>query len=287
MISGSAFSQAKSKLPVPPNGIWLRDSLFIDKTEITNISWLEFMHYQAKDSSETIYKNALPDTSAWLSFQDTLRVNLYLRSPAYRNFPVTGISYEQAVHYCYWRSQAVNLLYATPEGKKRLHIRNDQEVIFRFRLPAEKEWIEAASGSLDVKKYPYGYPAYGSSPRFKEKDEYYYDKTNKTVAFDVFKKELNAYRKSKDEPFFNTVKAFKSYFEYGDYAPRSVQDERTKANPLGVEDMIGNVAEMVAEKGIAKEEAGRIHWKEEKLIRCSFTPGRKHGLASGVYVKCR
>ncbi len=247
------YSQTPGKdMPTPPNGVWMRDSLFMDKTEITNIAWLEYMHYLAKDSSHVIYEAALPDTLVWLSFQDTLKVKNYLRSPAYRYFPVVGTTYEQAVNYCRWRSQAVSRILDKPERRKAFNIKEGQHATFTFRLPAEKEWIEAASGSLDIEKYPYGYITYGAAPHFKEKTDFYYEKTKHIVSYDVFKAEWKAYLKSKDESFFNTIRTFKNYFEYGDYAPRSVNDERTRSNPTGVNDMIGNVSEIVQQKGFAK-----------------------------------
>ena len=35
-------------------------------------------------------------------------VNNYLRHPSYREYPVVGVSWEQANDYCIWRTDRVN-----------------------------------------------------------------------------------------------------------------------------------------------------------------------------------
>jgi hypothetical protein len=46
-----------------------------------------------------VYKNALPDTSAYPN---------YFYNPAYKNFPVLGITHEQANNYCQWLTDRFN-----------------------------------------------------------------------------------------------------------------------------------------------------------------------------------
>jgi gliding motility-associated lipoprotein GldJ len=57
-----------------------------------------------------VYKKALPDTLVWrdkLGYNEPF-VNGYLRHPAYKNYPVVGISWQQATDYCAWRTDRVN-----------------------------------------------------------------------------------------------------------------------------------------------------------------------------------
>ena len=61
-------------------------SFYLDQTEIANVRWLEYHHYVKRDSSETFYENALPDTTVWekeLAF-NTPYVTNYLRYPGFR-----------------------------------------------------------------------------------------------------------------------------------------------------------------------------------------------------------
>ena len=54
-------------------------------------------------------ERALPDTASWrnkLAYNE-LMVNYYLRHPAYRDYPVVGVSWLQA-NILKWRSDRVN-----------------------------------------------------------------------------------------------------------------------------------------------------------------------------------
>lgn len=89
----------------PPNGILLYDSVFIDKTEITNLHWLEYLHCIKKDSSYAFYNSQIIDST--YHYSGSFNKD-YLHHPEFRNYPLIGVSYEQAKEYCKWRSDIVN-----------------------------------------------------------------------------------------------------------------------------------------------------------------------------------
>ncbi|MCI0750478.1 MAG: formylglycine-generating enzyme family protein [Flammeovirgaceae bacterium] len=218
------------------------DSIFIDKTEISNIHWLEYLHYLRQDSVEVTYMKAIPDSLVWDKWDTTgIMKKHYLSYPGYRQFPVVGITFEQANDYCEWRSKAVNNQFP-----------DSMEFEYIFRLPTEKEWCVAAKGSLNQDKFPYGYELIYRKPQLSKDPKLYYKEfTNQdstTLTYKEFKKMFRDYLKKGNEPIFNTVKDFPNGSFY--YQPLDIFS--SLPNKIGVYNMIGNVAEMVAVKGIAK-----------------------------------
>lgn len=86
-------------------------TFYMDETEVSNVDWLEYLNWTlqvAKDNRW--YYEALPDTLVWrspLGYNEPY-VNNYLRHPAYREYPVVGVTWEQAMSYCEWRTNVVN-----------------------------------------------------------------------------------------------------------------------------------------------------------------------------------
>tara|TARA_B000000609_G_C24175408_1_gene353521 strand:- start:438 stop:2066 length:1629 start_codon:yes stop_codon:yes gene_type:complete len=88
-------------------------SFYLDETEVTNADYLEYLYWTKRmynNSYPEVYKKILPDTLVWrdkLGYNEPF-VNAYLRHPAYRNYPVVGVSWQQATDYCAWRTDRVN-----------------------------------------------------------------------------------------------------------------------------------------------------------------------------------
>ncbi len=98
------------------------NSFYIDENEVTNVDYLEYLYWLRRvfdlDYYPEIYTSALPDTLVWrdeLSYNETMVEN-YLRYPAYRYYPVVGVSWIQAMKYCSWRTDRVNEQILINEG---------------------------------------------------------------------------------------------------------------------------------------------------------------------------
>ncbi|MDL2308044.1 SUMF1/EgtB/PvdO family nonheme iron enzyme [Bacteroidales bacterium OttesenSCG-928-C03] len=98
----------------PPGTVQISDSLFYDEGEITNqyyrdyLYWIEMVY--GNDSEE--WHNAAKGTDAWKTFISRSRINAdelfhYFRYPVYNDYPVVGITQEQAWSYCQWRADRV------------------------------------------------------------------------------------------------------------------------------------------------------------------------------------
>jgi len=87
-------------------------SFYMDETEVANQDWLDYLHWISVTypQDHELYYNALPDTLVWrnpLAYNEPY-VDNYLRHPAFQDYPVVGVTWDQAQDYCVWRTDRVN-----------------------------------------------------------------------------------------------------------------------------------------------------------------------------------
>lgn len=89
-------------------------SFYLDQKEVSNKSYKEYLHWLEKvyipTNQDSIVNEARPDTLVWrseLAYNEPM-VEAYFRHPSFNDYPVVGISWNQANEYCKWRTDRAN-----------------------------------------------------------------------------------------------------------------------------------------------------------------------------------
>ena len=96
-------------------------SFYMDEWEIRNKDWNEYVNWMKVvfgKAAPKLVQKALPNVSVWredLAYNEPYLQN-YFTHPAYNEYPVVGITWEQAVDFCQWRTDRANELSLIQSG---------------------------------------------------------------------------------------------------------------------------------------------------------------------------
>lgn len=100
------------------------------------------------DFLNTYIVNIYPDTTAWINDFDNAYnepyVRMYFAHGGYSNYPVVGVSWEQANAFANWRTQYLRRAL----GREGVYIEP-------YRLPTDAEWEYAARAGVNENMYPW------------------------------------------------------------------------------------------------------------------------------------
>lgn len=169
-IAFFSINTTSAKIPLPLEYrfamVEFNDSIFVLETEVTVASWLSFYSWVLDNTSVEVAQEVLPDSTlvtkgVWDIFKNKQKtfnnsrtqsgfplgyfkgtcdtqsnsLNTNNKCPFY-NYPITGISYEQAMFFCKWQT----------------NFRGNGFI--SYRLPTEKEWKTIAKSSTTKKQIP-------------------------------------------------------------------------------------------------------------------------------------
>ncbi|MFM7586531.1 MAG: SUMF1/EgtB/PvdO family nonheme iron enzyme, partial [Bacteroidota bacterium] len=109
-----------------------------------------------KDFVRKYNVNIYPDTLVWIrdfvkedggSYNEPQALT-YFSHPSFDEYPVVGVTWDQANAFCNWRSKVFN----------GFRYKNGLYQQLEFRLPTEFEWEYAAKGGRNIATYPWGGP---------------------------------------------------------------------------------------------------------------------------------
>lgn len=198
----------------------ISEGFWVSKYEVSQREYKLFLADLEANGDVDLARQFLPDTNVWKGTLDLgAYSSLYFRHPAFDDYPVVGITHTAAQAYCAWMTAKV--------ARASVNRPHSDGATYRFRLPTEQEWLAAAGDNRPGKGvFPggYGYPR-DHKGRF------------------VFNHKLGkgnfagyAGGKGHDYEGYMITAPVKSFFP--------------DAN--GLHNMTGNVAEMLAEPGMAK-----------------------------------
>lgn len=117
LIEGGTFTMGRNaeQLAQTANSFQRRvtvNSFYMDQYDITNENWLEYLNWTKAvfHNTPAIIERAKPNESVWrdnLAYNEPYVEN-YFEHVAYRDYPVVGVTWEQAMDYCEWRTDRVN-----------------------------------------------------------------------------------------------------------------------------------------------------------------------------------
>ena len=100
------------------------------------------------DFLNTYIVNVYPDTTAWVNdFENAYNepyVRMYFAHGGYSDYPVVGVSWEQANAFCNWRTDYLRRAL----GKEGVYVEP-------YRLPTDAEWEYAARAGVNENMYPW------------------------------------------------------------------------------------------------------------------------------------
>ena len=129
-----------------PEGSKVRvDSFWVEGDGIHSMT-IERPLREPKDLNTNAIICVYPDTLVWArdfeySYNEPLLYG-YFSMPGYAEYPVVGVTWEQAHAFCHWRTNLLRY-----DGK---------QICQAYRLPSEAEWEYAARGGRRSAKYPWG-----------------------------------------------------------------------------------------------------------------------------------
>ena len=124
----------------PEEQVWIsKDTAFIDDEGKIVRQTINRPLSGPWDFLHTYIVNIYPDTTCWVNdfpnADNETYMRMYFSNAAYNDYPVVGVTWEQATAFCAWRTEYL-LKGLGPDAR----------YVQRYRLPTEAEWEYAARG---------------------------------------------------------------------------------------------------------------------------------------------
>lgn len=225
-----------------PGVVWIEKLLFCDETEISNLDWIEFLQLTGHEMNHP-------------AGNEIMEKIFYNNSPQFYYFPVVNINYEDAIEYCKWRTSVVTDNYNNKIGNSK---NSPNYTRFVFRLPTKDEWIKCASFATDTVKFPHLFTTQYITTTIDKSSLSYLNFLGATISS---KDLLNFNNEIEKDLVLNCKRDEKKYLNLE--TPYYIWDY--PANNFGIYNIMGNVSEMISEKGVSMGGSFRDLYSECKV----------------------
>ncbi|MEY4927500.1 MAG: hypothetical protein RI894_1936 [Bacteroidota bacterium] len=282
-----------SRVEIPPGTVKINDNLFADDSEITNVAYQEYLYWVERiyTKRSASYLNALPNYSigyslkneavlsvsgsSWVGFE-TKFDETHFQNMERSDLPCVGLSYEQALAYSTWRTNMVAEVILNKKGWIKTYNHSDKDTV-SLPKPATFFTIDrykAGGFSWIIKQEDIALPIYTlptneeweSLAKTDSTSVYGIDSTNNKIKQAIAKKQRLLVTKetclsAKNDSLKKVNKRFTSFF-----ISTLESNDNYIENKHGLYHVVGNVAEMINDKGFCK--GGSWH---DPLAKCKIT----------------
>ena len=136
LVVSLAFVSQTFSQSIPARTVLIdkESNLYMDANEVTVGDWLAFLNAikQTDGENSVIYRESLPNDAMC---QQAYKTANYFTDPAYVNYPMVGITYEQVIVYCGWRTDQTFKAMNNPKKKPTY--------MYSYSLPTDVELQKA------------------------------------------------------------------------------------------------------------------------------------------------
>ena len=213
-----------------PNLVRVSENFYADQTEVSNLFYKEYLYWLESvfgtESAE--YIRAFPDSTVW-TYQKEIEIDFdtYFWSYIFDDYPVVGITLEQAKNYSSWRTDRVLELTLIDFGYLPLDLKENRKNYFSVErlINGEVELLRELKDLLVYTIY--------EVPTIEQWDEL------SGLISDSEKEKANSY----------SSRIYKQLRPYDD----------GRKNKFGIYNVVGNVAELVDSPGVTKGGSWKHH----------------------------
>lgn len=220
------FSFVPSGLVILNNDTLSVQAFYMQNYEVTNKQYNDFLDWLEKKGSEAEKNSAKLQTENWTT-ESGMNLNQYAEHyhihEAYQDYPVVNVTYEGAILYCNYLEQKINSELRAAKVK--------------IRLPEHAEFIRA--GAVDNLKSTYSW------------GDTHMRNADGTLRANFIRIPQASLTRDKDGNIISQPVSYDHFHEENQSVDFTAPSKSYFPSELGFYNLNGNVAEMIAEEGIA------------------------------------